>query len=41
MGVALSTSTNWLSNFIVGIATPPLMDNMCYRTYISTQSGAF
>ncbi|KAB8075411.1 major facilitator superfamily domain-containing protein [Aspergillus leporis] len=38
MGVALSTSTNWLSNFIVGIATPPLMDNMCYRTYISTQS---
>ncbi|KAE8387987.1 hypothetical protein BDV23DRAFT_195492 [Aspergillus alliaceus] len=33
-GVALSTSTNWLSNFIVGIATPPMMDNIGYRTYI-------
>ncbi|KAF7597357.1 hypothetical protein BBP40_006298 [Aspergillus hancockii] len=33
-GVALATSTNWLSNFIVGIATPPMMDNIGYRTYI-------
>ncbi|KAF5856022.1 hypothetical protein ETB97_008009 [Aspergillus alliaceus] len=33
-GVALSTNTNWLSNFIVGIATPPMMDNIGYRTYI-------
>ncbi|KAE8164203.1 general substrate transporter [Aspergillus tamarii] len=33
-GVALSTSTNWLSNFIVGVATPPMMENLGYRTYI-------
>ncbi|KAE8150393.1 general substrate transporter [Aspergillus avenaceus] len=33
-GVALATSTNWLANFIVGVATPPMMDNIGYGTYI-------
>ncbi|EYE90436.1 sugar porter family MFS transporter [Aspergillus ruber CBS 135680] len=33
-GVALSTCVNWLSNFIVGVVTPPMMANIGYRTYI-------
>lgn len=33
-GVALSTCVNWLSNFIVGVVTPPMMADIGYRTYI-------
>lgn len=33
-GVALSTCVNWLANFVVGIATPPMMATQGYRTYI-------
>jgi MFS family permease len=33
-GVALSTCVNWLANFIVGIATPPMLETQGYRTYI-------
>lgn len=33
-GVALSISTNWLGNFIVGVVTPPMLENIKYRTYI-------
>lgn len=33
-GVALSTCINWLSNFIIGVITPPMMSSCGYRTYI-------
>lgn len=33
-GVALATCVNWLSNFVIGIATPPMMATQGYRTYI-------
>lgn len=33
-GVALSVCVNWLSNFIVAIAIPPMMANRGYQTYI-------
>ncbi|KAI1839769.1 hypothetical protein JX266_014022 [Neoarthrinium moseri] len=33
-GVALSTCVNWLSNFIVGIATPPMIAQIGYGTYV-------
>lgn len=33
-GVALSVCVGWLSNFIVGIATPPMIDSIHYGTYI-------
>ncbi|KAK2021199.1 general substrate transporter [Colletotrichum zoysiae] len=33
-GVALSTSTNWICNFIVGVITPPMLDSWGFGTYI-------
>ncbi|KAJ5714038.1 uncharacterized protein N7483_011219 [Penicillium malachiteum] len=33
-GVALSTCIIWLSDFIIGIATPSMLDNITYGTYI-------
>lgn len=33
-GVALAVAVNWISNFIVGIATPPMIDSIHYGTYI-------
>jgi MFS family permease len=33
-GVALSTCINWLANFIIGVATPPMIDTQGYRTYV-------
>lgn len=33
-GVALSVCVNWLCNFIVAIAIPPMMANRGYQTYI-------
>lgn len=33
-GVALSTCVNWLGNFTVGIATPPMMASLRFGTYI-------
>lgn len=33
-GVALSTATVWLCNFIVGVATPPMIENMGFGTYV-------
>ncbi|KAK9422342.1 putative Major facilitator superfamily (MFS) profile domain-containing protein [Seiridium unicorne] len=33
-GVALSTATCWLSNFIVGVATPPMIDGIGFGTYV-------
>ncbi|KAH7014232.1 general substrate transporter [Microdochium trichocladiopsis] len=33
-GVALSTSTNWICNFIVGIITPPMLESWGFGTYL-------
>lgn len=33
-GVALATCVNWLSNFTVGIATPPMLESITFGTYI-------
>lgn len=33
-GVALSTCVNWLANFIVGIATPPMLQSIGFGTYV-------
>lgn len=33
-GTALAVAVCWLSNFIVGIATPPMIANLGYGTYI-------
>lgn len=33
-GVALATCVNWLANFTVGIATPPMLENISFGTYI-------
>lgn len=33
-GVALSTATVWLCNFIVGVAVPPMIESAGYGTYI-------
>lgn len=33
-GVALSTAVIWLSNFIVAIAVPPMLDSIGYGTYV-------
>jgi sugar porter (SP) family MFS transporter len=33
-GVALSTSTNWICNFIVGVVTPPMLESWGFGTYI-------
>lgn len=33
-GVAISTATNWLMNFIIGLITPPLVQNTNYGAYI-------
>lgn len=33
-GVALSTCSNWLNNFIIGLITPPLVENTGYGAYV-------
>ncbi|EKG19858.1 Sugar/inositol transporter [Macrophomina phaseolina MS6] len=33
-GVALSTATVWLCNFIVGVTTPPMLENIGFGTYV-------
>ncbi|KAL1303116.1 hypothetical protein AAFC00_006551 [Neodothiora populina] len=33
-GVAMSTCSNWLNNFIIGLITPPLVQNTNYGAYI-------
>ncbi|KAH8691358.1 putative transporter [Talaromyces proteolyticus] len=33
-GVALATCVNWISNFTVGIATPPMIQSIGFGTYI-------
>lgn len=33
-GVAFATMSNWLNNFIIGLITPPLIQNTGYGTYV-------
>lgn len=33
-GVALSTCSNWLNNFTIGLITPPLVENTGYGAYV-------
>ncbi|KXL42933.1 hypothetical protein M433DRAFT_59012 [Acidomyces richmondensis BFW] len=33
-GVALSTCSNWFNNFIIGLITPPLVENTGYGAYV-------
>ncbi|KAL1591353.1 hypothetical protein SLS60_012052 [Paraconiothyrium brasiliense] len=33
-GVALAVAVNWLSNFIVGVVTPPMLDSIKYGTFV-------
>ena len=33
-GVAVGTATNWLMNFIIGLITPPLVQNTNYGAYV-------
>lgn len=40
-GVALATATVWLCNFIVGVATPPMMSSIGFGTYIFFGSFCF
>ena len=40
-GVALSTCVIWISDFVVGISIPSMMDNIGYGTYIFFGGMAF
>ncbi|TDZ68060.1 MFS glucose transporter mfs1 [Colletotrichum trifolii] len=40
-GVALGTATVWLCNFIVGVATPPMMDSIGFGTYAFFSAWCF
>ncbi|KAI1339717.1 putative MFS monosaccharide transporter [Xylariaceae sp. FL0016] len=33
-GVAVSTSSNWINNFIIGLITPPLIQSTGFGTYV-------
>lgn len=33
-GVALAVAVNWISNFIIGISVPPMLESIKYGTYI-------
>lgn len=33
-GVALAVATNWLSNFVVGVVTPPMLESIRYGTFV-------
>lgn len=33
-GVALAVAVNWMSNFVIGIAVPPMVENIHYGSYI-------
>lgn len=40
-GVALAVACNWMSNFIIGIAVPPMVQNIHYGSYIFFASFCF
>jgi hypothetical protein len=33
-GVGIATATNWVSNFIIGVAVPPMLISIGYGTFI-------
>jgi uncharacterized membrane protein YccC len=33
-GVAVATATVWICNFIVGVATPPMLEGIGFGTYV-------
>ena len=33
-GVGLSVATNWLSNFVIGLSVPPMIQGIGFGTYI-------
>lgn len=33
-GVALAVAVNWISNFIVGVVTPPMLEKAKYKTFV-------
>ncbi|KAF6794976.1 High-affinity glucose transporter 11 [Colletotrichum sojae] len=33
-GAALSTATNWISNFLVGVVTPPMIESLGFGMYV-------
>ncbi|KAJ4299141.1 hypothetical protein N0V90_004385 [Kalmusia sp. IMI 367209] len=33
-GVALAVAVNWISNFIVGVVTPPMLESIKYGTFV-------
>lgn len=33
-GVALAVAVNWMSNFIIGIAVPPMLESIKFGTYV-------
>ncbi|PHH90901.1 hypothetical protein CDD83_2320 [Cordyceps sp. RAO-2017] len=40
-GVAISTCSNWINNFIVGLITPPLVQNAGFGAYVFFASFCF
>ncbi|RSH80159.1 hypothetical protein EHS25_007264 [Saitozyma podzolica] len=40
-GVALSTCSNWLNNFIIGLVTPPMIQHIGYGTFIFFAAFSF
>ena len=40
-GVALAVAVNWISNFIIGIAVPPMIESIHYGAYIFFCSFCF
>ena len=40
-GVALAVAVNWLSNFVIGIAVPPMVQSIHYGAYIFFASFCF
>ncbi|KAM4062701.1 major facilitator superfamily protein [Hirsutella rhossiliensis] len=40
-GVAISTCSNWINNFIVGLITPPLVQNTGFGAYVFFASFCF
>lgn len=33
-GVGLATSVNWIANFIIGVAVPPMIESLGFGTYV-------
>lgn len=33
-GVGLATSVNWIANFIIGVAVPPMVESLGFGTYV-------